>query len=689
MKSEWWDQYFCEFYLKFTKIVHTVCLFSLVIRLLESYAISYEVAFGKGQLQFLMIVLMLSIGLWALSTCNSPIKKLMISIVTEAMNIFLRYTSIYIIPSASNLFCLESTILTIFFQANIFEGFYPNLIIVIKHILTWGFFNNQISYEYLPTATIIVGTFATYLWVSFEHDKRLKLRERFLSKKAMIYANKQLTELLKALPDGFFIFNNNKEIKYSNDMMNKIFKTDRNFELELIKNVKIVNCQETISEKLQDLDFDKILSHTSLGFTDIESSRYEWLAKRIEWGNEKSCIVIVKDVTLVLSLERMAGENKAKSSLIKSVSHELRTPVNGINLIIDEIFPLVQKELAEKLRHIKICTSLLNFQIADILDFSELATDNFQLNFTLCDLKDALNECAKFISVQVNHKGLEFFSKIDSLIPESYFCDRYRIQKVIMNLLNNAIKFTSKGDIELCAINTGRSIEISVADSGIGIPKERLKQIFEMFSGDSNSLCGLGLHISQNILKLLGSNLTVSSIVGQGSIFSFSLKLPTDFPEINFSCESEIPCECIHNETIRCIPLRSLCTEIITVLIADDNDFNRICLGNILRSRGIKFIEVINGSEAVKRIIEFDRSRKPIKCVIMDCEMPVMDGWQAAKVITTKYTQGIIKFLPSIIAHTAYSSKEDIQKCYDSGMISYMLKPTPQEEILSIISKYV
>ncbi|OMJ77845.1 hypothetical protein SteCoe_22479 [Stentor coeruleus] len=689
MKSEWWNEYFSELYQNFSRIIYMIFLFSITVRLAACYFISYEVAFGKNQLKFLIMILILSTGLWVFSNSNPLIKKFMIFTITEAIDIIFRYTSLYVIPSYSSLFCLECTILTIFYQANIFEGFYPNLIIVIKHVLIWGFFNHPLNYEHLPTSTLVAGTFTTVLWASYEYDKRIKLRERFLSKESMIYANKQLTELLKALPDGFFILNNNKEIKYSNDMMNNIFKTDNIFEMSLIKNLKFVNCQETISEKLQNLDYDNLLSHTSLGFTDIENSRYEWLAKRIEWGNEKSCIVIIKDVTSVLSLERIAGENKAKSSLIKSVSHELRTPVNGINLIIDEIYPLLTSDLGEKLKHIKICTSLLNFQIADILDFSELATDNFQLNFTFCDLKDALKECAKFISVQVRHKGLELYSKIDSLIPESYYCDRYRIQKVIMNLLNNAIKFTSKGDIKLCAINTGRSIEISVADSGIGIPKERLKQIFDMFSGDSNSLCGLGLHISHNILRLLKSNLTVSSIVGQGSIFSFSLKLPTDFPEFSFSCESEIPNECIHNETIRCIPLKNLRTEIITVLIADDNDFNRLCLGNILRSNGIKFIEVINGKEAVKTIIEFDRLRKPIKCVIMDCEMPVMDGWQAAKVITTKYTQGIIKFLPSIIAHTAYSSKDDIQRCYDSGMISYMLKPTPQEEIISIISKYV
>jgi CheY-like chemotaxis protein len=258
-----------------------------------------------------------------------------------------------------------------------------------------------------------------------------------------------------------------------------------------------------------------------------------------------------------------------------------------------------------------------------------------------------------------------------------------------MNLLNNAIKYTNKGDIELCAINTGKTIKISVKDTGIGIPSERLSQLFNMFSGiTDNSLGGLGLDVSQKILKQLKSEMHVQSTIGLGSCFTFDLKISNDIPEDSTSWENEIP-----NEGQKCYTVRTMsskCSEndIASILIADDNDFNRMCLAKILKKKNIKFEEVVNGYDAIEKVLEYDKAGYAFKCVIMDCEMPVMDGWEASKIITNYYTQGRIKMLPAIIAHTAYSSKEDIQRCYDSGMISYIVKPTPQEVILSIVDKY-
>ena len=124
-------------------------------------------------------------------------------------------------------------------------------------------------------------------------------------------------------------------------------------------------------------------------------------------------------------------------------------------------------------------------------------------------------------------------------------------------------------------------------------------------------------------------------------------------------------------------------------LIVDDNDFNRVLLGNILKSHGIPYVEAINGKVAVKLIRKFDRIKIPILCIIMDCDMPVMDGWQATKKIHKNYSEGIIKFLPAIIGHTAYSSTSDIKKCYDSGMISVIAKPTTQAQILNALRKYI
>ena len=125
------------------------------------------------------------------------------------------------------------------------------------------------------------------------------------------------------------------------------------------------------------------------------------------------------------------------------------------------------------------------------------------------------------------------------------------------------------------------------------------------------------------------------------------------------------------------------------VLIADDNDFNRLLLGNILKNHGIPFIEATNGKIAVKNIEKFDRKKTPILCIIMDCDMPVMNGWEASKAINEKYNKGFLKYRPAIIGHTAYSSTADINQCYDSGMITYILKPASQAQILHTLKKYI
>ena len=259
----------------------------------------------------------------------------------------------------------------------------------------------------------------------------------------------------------------------------------------------------------------------------INDSLYEWTAKIVNWEDELCYMITVKDVTKILIFERMESENRSKTELIRSVSHELRTPINAILLIVEDLLISIQDTSREKLSMLATCVELLNYQISDILDYSELVSGNFTINSTHCNLKVALEKCARLINVQTLHKGLDLITKIDESIPDLCIADEFRVQKVVMNLLSNAVKYTSKGTIELCAINTGSEIKISVKDTGIGIHQERLDMIFEMFSengaGANSCMSGLGLHISNNILKLAGTCIKVKSKIREGSKFSFSL----------------------------------------------------------------------------------------------------------------------------------------------------------------------
>ena len=400
-------------------------------------------------------------------------------------------------------------------------------------------------------------------------------------------------------------------------------------------------------------------------------------------------MIIVKDITSILKLDRITSENKAKSALIRSVSHELRTPVNGIMLLVDSLLQDINESCKERLLNVKSCAELLKFQISDILDYSDLDSNTFQLNKSNCNLKTCIEELVNLFEVQTNLKGLDLRARIDPLIPNKCYTDSYRIQKIIINLLANAVKYTNKGFIELCAVNTGISIDISVKDTGIGIKQDRLINIFDIFSDKGNGMSGLGLHISSSILKFFGTNIQVSSKESYGSKFSFCLNILENLSNPEFSNRIDIPKEINSGLNMPQMLFSIFEKQNPKVLIVDDNDFNRLLLGNILKNNGIKYTEAVNGKIAIKIVKRFDRLKTPLSCIIMDCDMPVMDGWEATKIINKIYSEGAIKHLPAIIGHTAYSSTSDIKKCYDSGMVSYFAKPTNQSQILAILTKYI
>ena len=337
-------------------------------------------------------------------------------------------------------------------------------------------------------------------------------------------------------------------------------------------------------------------------------------------------MIVVKDVTSILKMERITTENKAKSSLIRSVSHELRTPVNGIMLLVDCLMQDAHESWKENLAHIKTCAELLKYQISDILDYNDLISNSFTLNKGFCNLKDCLQESMNFVIFQAKLKKIDIRARIDSLIPNECFTDSYRIQKIVINLLTNAIKYTTKGCIELCAINKGIYIEISIRDTGIGIHQDRISQIFDMFSDKDNGMSGLGLHISNRILTYFGSCMKVFSKEGEGSLFVFCLDIIGDMPKIELSDEIDTPYEVNCTLEIPYMQLNIFEKYYPKVLIVDDNDFNRLLLGNILKRHGIPYIEAINGEMAVKIIIKLDLQGIQILCIIMDCDMPVMDG---------------------------------------------------------------
>ena len=619
-------------------------------------------------------------------------KQIYLYAMIEFINIILKLASVHGFQEETNLLLLESTLLTILFQTKVFEHSYAYSVIIIKHLLLWyicGDFSGEIKLLEPVAVGICIKIFS--LWALFESNKRVYLKENFDVKEALRKKNIQMTELLRSFSEGLLIVDKQFNIKYRNEMISTILKNDTENYYSELKEIKTQNTDVCIADQIIQIRWDNLRIPVSLGITNSNEILYEWTVKLIDWEDELSYMITVKDVTKSLVFERITAENRTKTQLMRSISHELQTPINAILLILEDIKTDIPEVLKEKLSMMSTCTELLNYQIGDILDFSDYMSGTLILNSAECNLKTYLISCASLIKAQAEHKGLEMILKIDPSIPDVCYIDGFRIQKVVMNLLSNAIKYTYQGAIELCATNIGSTIEIKVIDSGIGIQKERLDQIFQMFNydHDSSAMSGLGLHISNNILKLAGINMKVQSTVGEGSVFSFAIDAFIDSPGFELSGEIEIPIETWKRTLIPRTIAREFQQSSPKILIVDDNDFNRMILGSILRQESIQYIEAANGEIAVQTILRLDTCRNHINCVIMDCNMPVMDGWEATRSIHSKYRLGLLKHLPAIIGHTAYSSRDDIHKCYKSGMISHFLKPTTKEHFLSIVNKYI
>ena len=689
MNSQWWKESFSHTYTTFHIVFCRILLAVTVLRIILCIVFSNPQVFSFPDQQIVLFILFIAFMLRYSENLSPNIKRLHLFFVLEFINILYVIASETTYKSQQRLLLLESTTLTLLVQANIFESIYASFLIMVKHIVYWFVVNNLIAGEhnYLPI-TIGMSAAVCTLWVVFEKSRKRDLSENYAAKETVKKKHNQIIEILRLFSDGLLIIDKDINIKYNNEKILGILAANSENIHEKLRSVQSYNNTNLLDE-IKKMPWENNNDLVLLGMTISEKVQNEWNIKFVDWDDEVCCMIVVKDVTALLSLERIQSQNNSKTQLIRSISHELRTPINGIMVLHDEIVDKIPEDVKEKFSMIKTCAELLNFQISDILDYSQLVSGNFIINKSLCNLKVCLRYCCSLFKIQANHKGLRLKIIIDPSIPDQCFTDCFRVQKIVMNLLSNALKYTCKGTVELCAINTGTGIRISVRDTGIGIHEDRLVQIFLMLSNNLESgMSGLGLHISDNVLKLAGSKLLVSSKLGQGSTFSFFLEEACqNVVTLELSGEVEVPSEMLREVSIPESSFRNPLNKSPKILIVDDNDFNRIVLGNILRKHKIQYIEAVNGLIAVQLVLQYDKC-SPIQCVIMDCNMPVMDGWTATKKIINKYTQGILKKLPAIIGHTAYSSDDDIKKCYLSGMISHFLKPTSEKQFLEIIANY-
>ena len=424
----------------------------------------------------------------------------------------------------------------------------------------------------------------------------------------------------------------------------------------------------------------------------IPGSRNVWVmasSRNIQYEDNPAILTWFHDITQVQHADQVLEQarlladaaNQAKSNFLANMSHEFRTPMNAIlgmaHLILETELDATQRDYIEEIN--KAAKSLLGI-LNDILDIAEIKTGKLERAHAFFDLGSEFRMLQSAVEISARDKGLELEFIIGKGVTKGLVGDRLRLRQVLTNLIHNAIKFTRQGKITVKVSphkkqDNGQRTHLyfEVKDTGIGISKEQQLHLFQPFMQGDNSITrqyggtGLGLAISRHLVEMMEGEIGFESTPEKGSTFYFNAWF--DLPQ-----KVALETVAMHENMVEKRALEGM-----RVLLVDDVDLNRKVAGLMLSKAGASITGAVNGKEALQQL-----ENNSIDVVLMDVNMPVMDGLTATQLIRQNPRFGNIP----VIAMTAFTKKEDENRCFEAGMNGYVSKPIHANELYAILGKY-
>ena len=377
--------------------------------------------------------------------------------------------------------------------------------------------------------------------------------------------------------------------------------------------------------------------------------------------------------------------NAAKTRFLASVSHELRTPLNGIigmtQLVAVEPLSTLQRQRLDVLRH---SAEHLVTVIGDLLDLSRIEFDRIELNPQPTLIAQTVRDVTDLLQPVAEDRGLAFEVVFDLGLPAAALIDASRVKQVLHNLIGNALKFTAQGGVGLGVAMSDGLLRFRVSDSGEGIPPDAIERIFDAFeqgpssTAPARSGAGLGLTISRRLARAMGGDVTCRSVPGIGTTFEFAIAFrptpKTPMPRPSLSEELAAAGETSSEPVVR--PGR--------VLVVEDNEVNALVVRGMLEQMGVNAELAVDGQKALARM-----GQTAYDLVLMDCQMPVLDGWEATRIWRARETRLRQKQRVPIVALTASAAAGERERCLAAGMDDYLSKPFSREALGELVERYL